>query len=291
MIILSVGFITLLERKILSLFNCRLGPLKVLIWGVVHFINDAFKIILKEWANLYIINNLMYYFVPFLMLMVSFLVWVVFPLYKFLFLIFINSVLFILLLGLKSFILLVIGWSVNSVYSSIRVIRIIIQVVSYEVRFILVILLFLMIIAEFNLIWFIFYQYYIRFIFFRVGVYLIYYLRFLCEVCRLPFDFFEGESELVSGFNIEYNSLYFMYIYMVEYIDIFFICYFVVILFFNIDVLNIIFYLFILINLFLVIWIRGTYVRFRYDKIIILMWLYFLPILINYLILVSWLYY
>jgi NADH-ubiquinone oxidoreductase chain 1 len=90
-------------------------------------------------------------------------------------------------------------------------------------------------------------------------------------VCRLPFDFFEGESELVSGFNIEYNSLYFMYIYMVEYIDIFFICYFVVILFFNIDVLNIIFYLFILINLFLVIWIRGTYVRFRYDKIIILM--------------------
>jgi len=108
-------------------------------------------------------------------------------------------------------------------------------------------------------------------------------ISLICEISRVPFDFYEGESELVSGLNIEYNSWFFIYVYMVEYLDLVFVR-FLVTYFYLGGVKWFLIRIYVLLILILILVMRGRLIRFRYDKIIILIWLYFLPSLVGLII-------
>jgi len=133
------------------------------------------------------------------------------------------------------------------------IIRFISQIISYEVRIILIILNLLFIINSFNLSDFYIYQINIKFFFFLFFLFIILLISFLAEINRSPFDFSEGESELVSGFNIEFRSISFIFIFISEYLRIIFIGILIFEIFFGLIINKIYLNFIILIFMFVVI--------------------------------------
>lgn len=162
------------------------------------------------------------------------------------------------------------GWSANSIYSIIGSIRSVAQILSYEVRFILIILILMIIRERYSFLDFYKYQIYIWYLINLYPLFLLYFIRVLAELNRRPMDFIEGESELVSGFNIEYFSGGFTLIFLSEYGMIIFFRFIRIILFTNLILYPIL--MFIIINLIrsLIIFMRGLLPRIRYDELIYL---------------------
>lgn len=177
------------------------------------------------------------------------------------------------------------GWSSNSNFSLLGRLRAVAQTISYEVCIIFFFLCYIFLIINFNLKIFFLYQEFFRLIYFNLLICFILIIIFLAETNRAPFDFAEGESELVSGFNIEYRRGGFALIFLAEYSIIIFlrIIFCFIFLFNNIFYLEIYFKIIILTYLFILI--RGSYPRFRYDKLINLTWKIYLPISLFSLIL------
>lgn len=173
---------------------------------------------------------------------------------------------------------LISGWASNRKYALIGSLRAVAQTISYEVSLALILIFYLGLrfsiclynTISINNIW----QKIIIFIPIS-GVWLI---SCIAETNRTPFDFAEGESELVSGFNIEYGSLGFALIFIAEYARIIFIRYLFVILFLRSSCHSINLYIFITILVSIWIWVRSTFPRYRYDKLINLAWKCYLPI-------------
>lgn len=176
--------------------------------------------------------------------------------------------------------LIISGWSSNSTFSIIGGIRSVAQSISYEVIFSISFLLRLFLINSLNLNFLIKLQKYVFIFILLWPIRIILIISILAEINRTPFDLSEGESELVSGFNIEYRRGTFVLIFLSEYASIIFIIYLYVILFFNNRLFRLIFYLLFIIILFLIIWIRCTLPRIRYDYLIYICWIYFLPIIL-----------
>ena len=116
---------------------------------------------------------------------------------------------------------------------------------------------------------------------------LLWFASCLAETNRTPFDFAEGESELVSGFNTEYRRGGFALIFMAGYSRILFIRALVRIFLLGGHLFSLLFYLKVMMVRFFFVWVRGTLPRFRYDKLIYLAWKRFLPVALNYVILVG----
>lgn len=183
--------------------------------------------------------------------------------------------LFFIISSLGVYIIIIIGWASNSKYAHLGAIRRVAQIISYEVSFFLIILFINLIAASYNfsqiretqhLLWI------------RTGnIILLYFwwISCLAEVNRSPFDFAEGESELVSGFNVEFIGGFFALIFLAEYTNIIILSIITVILFFYIIKSSIIILIILLI---LILWVRGSYPRFRYDFLISLRWKIILPI-------------
>nr|AYW52362.1 NADH dehydrogenase subunit 1 [Erotylinae sp. 2 ACP-2013] len=283
-VLVSVAFFTLLERKVLGYIQIRKGPNKVGIMGILQPFSDAIKLFSKEQTFPFMANKLLYYFSPILNLLLALILWVSIPMwtvffsfnYSFLFLLSISS--------LSVYSVMLAGWSSNSNYSMLGSIRAIAQTISYEVSLILLLMSFLFLILSLNLIDLMKYQEYIWFLFVMFPLCLMWMVSMLAETNRTPFDFAEGESELVSGFNVEYSSGGFAMIFLSEYSNILFMSFVSSMLFLGGDLISMFFFMKFIFLSFFWLWARGTLPRYRYDKLMYLAWKSYLPVSLNFLI-------
>nr|YP_010319222.1 NADH dehydrogenase subunit 1 [Parasesarma eumolpe]QJH91605.1 NADH dehydrogenase subunit 1 [Parasesarma eumolpe] len=283
-VLVGVAFVTLLERKILGYIQIRKGPNKVGYMGILQPFSDAVKLFTKEQVIPTVSNFLIYYMCPVFSLFISLLVWAVLP-YEVNLMSFSLSILFFLCcLSMGVYSTMVAGWSSNCKYSLLGSLRAVAQTISYEVSLALILLSFVMLIGGFNLNLFNEYQMNFWFIVIAFPLGMVWFSSCLAETNRTPFDFAEGESELVSGFNTEYGAGGFALIFMAEYASILFMSVLFVIFFLGSSPFSAVFYLKSVMVAFIFVWVRGTLPRLRYDKLMYLAWKSYLPLSINYLI-------
>nr|YP_009116320.1 NADH dehydrogenase subunit 1 [Limnephilus decipiens]BAQ19279.1 NADH dehydrogenase subunit 1 [Limnephilus decipiens] len=284
MVLVSVAFFTLLERKVLGYMQLRKGPLKVGFLGIVQPFNDAIKLFTKEFLFPYMSNYMMFYLMPMMGMFMSMWIWLLIP-YLFILFNFNLGVLFLLAcMGVSVYFMMISGWASNSNYAKLGSLRGMAQTISYEVSLAIILLSLLILIGGFNMSEFIIYQEFIWFLLFIFPLGAIMFVSMLAELNRAPFDFIEGESELVSGFNIEYGAGGFALIFLAEYSSIIFMSMLFVVMFLGGMGFSIMFYFKLMGLGFTFIWIRGLLPRYRYDKLMNLTWKFFLPISLNYLL-------
>lgn len=280
-VLLGVAFFTLMERKILGYIHFRKGPTKVYYFGLLQPISDALKLFSKEFFKGYKISY--YYFVagPCLGLFLICALWSVYGGYFGVFGRTFSVLYMFRILSLGIYFLLFCGWGSNSKYSLLGGYRSVSQTVSYEVSLIFYVLTFIFVLSSYDFSFFYMFQVSYWFFFFRALFFFGWIFIGVSECNRTPFDFSEGESELVSGFNVEYGGGLFSLIFICEYGIIIFICFLTISFFFGFDIylLKFIFFCFFF------VWIRCCFPRYRYDFLINSAWKIVLPFSLCVLIL------
>nr|YP_009695386.1 NADH dehydrogenase subunit 1 [Curtos bilineatus]QEJ81616.1 NADH dehydrogenase subunit 1 [Curtos bilineatus] len=282
-ILIGVAFLTLLERKILGYIQIRKGPNKVGLMGLIQPFSDAIKLFCKEQINPMMSNYFSYYFSPVLNLFLSLFLWVCLPFFSSFFHFSLGFLFFLCCSSLSVYMIMIAGWSSNSYYSLLGGLRCVAQTISYEVSLSIILLSFLFLILSLSIFDLVIYQNYIWFFFMSFPLSMVWFSSSLAETNRTPFDFAEGESELVSGFNVEYGGGGFALIFMAEYSSILFMSMLYIFLFFGGFFISLFFFIMVTFITFLFIWVRGTLPRFRYDKLMYLAWKSFLPVSLNYM--------
>nr|QDI93854.1 NADH dehydrogenase subunit 1 [Tuxedo elongatus] len=290
-VLVAVAFVTLLERSVLGYIQLRSGPNKVGFMGLLQPFSDGLKLFFKEQSFLLKSNSLIYFYTPIFMLMLSFILWVLFPYFINIFSFDYGLLFFLCCAGLGVYGIMLCGWSSNSNYALLGCIRAVAQTISYEVSMALIIICMMIYVFSYNFVDFMYYQSNIWFIFISMPLFFCWLSSCFAETNRSPFDFAEGESELVSGFNVEYSSGGFAYIFLAEYSNIIFMSLITCIIFLGCDLYSFAFYLKWVFIVFCFIWVRGTLPRFRYDKLMYLAWKMFLPLSLNYLVFLVGLYF
>ena len=273
--LVRVAFVTLLERKVLGLSQYRKGPNKVSLAGILQPIADAVKLFVKEITILKEGNYLLFFVSPSIGFIL--ILWIIINLPNGHHLR-ITQVLIIILaaISLNIYPLFLRGWRSNSKYALLGSIRGVAQTISYEIA--LALALFIMIFVrntQLNLS--LATNHASRNILLFTPVLVLLFICCIAETNRTPFDFSEGERELVSGFNTEYGGGTFALIFMAEYGIIVFFSLFLSFLVFPAEFLDLRFLLAYLTLLFLWIWLRTTFPRYRYDKLLNLAWKRILP--------------
>nr|YP_009433044.1 NADH dehydrogenase subunit 1 [Culex usquatus]YP_009433057.1 NADH dehydrogenase subunit 1 [Culex coronator]YP_009433070.1 NADH dehydrogenase subunit 1 [Culex usquatissimus]YP_009433083.1 NADH dehydrogenase subunit 1 [Culex camposi]YP_009487666.1 NADH dehydrogenase subunit 1 [Culex surinamensis]ATD12057.1 NADH dehydrogenase subunit 1 [Culex usquatus]ATD12070.1 NADH dehydrogenase subunit 1 [Culex coronator]ATD12083.1 NADH dehydrogenase subunit 1 [Culex usquatissimus]ATD12096.1 NADH dehydrog len=282
-VMVGVAFLTLLERKVLGYIQIRKGPNKVGFMGLLQPFSDAVKLFTKEQTYPLLSNYIFYYFSPIFSLFLSLLIWMCIPYLIKLYSFNLGVLFFLCITSLGVYTVMVAGWSSNSNYALLGGLRAVAQTISYEVSLALILLSFIFLIGDYNFLNFYLFQKYTWFILFCFPLGLVWFASCLAETNRTPFDFAEGESELVSGFNVEYSSGGFALIFLAEYSSILFMSMLFSVMFLGSDIYSLLFFFKLTMISFLFIWVRGTLPRFRYDKLMYLAWKSFLPMSLNYL--------
>nr|VFU96087.1 NADH dehydrogenase subunit 1 [Proasellus coiffaiti] len=282
-VLLSVAFLTLFEQKILSYAQSRKGPVKVGYKGLLQPFSDALKLFSKEVTLPYLTNHYIYFLSPIMSLGVVLIIWLLYPS-----LVGVNeislSIIFMMsCLSVGVYALLGAGWSSNSKFALLGGLRAVAQTISYEVSFSFILLSFIVLAASFEA------DTFMNFSYSWLGLLApslasVWFISSLAETSRTPFDFSEGESEIVSGFNTEYSSGPFALFFLAEYGMILFMSMIFSFVFLGGLDLTVGFYIKVCFMLMLFIWVRATLPRLRYDKLMDLSWIVFLPISISYLI-------
>lgn len=283
MLFVRVAYLTLLERKTLGYVQDRKGPNKVGIVGILQPIREAVKLFSKELIFILKSRKLLFYLIPILRIVLLLMIWLTYPVFTNIYFINFSILFIILILRLNRYVIIIIGWSSRSLYSIIGAVRLIAQRLSYEVRFIIILLVQIILIERYSLRDLLKWQIYLGFGWVMYPLIVIFFIRILAELNRSPMDFIEGESELVSGFNVEYFSGVFAIIFLAEYGIIIFMSLIMILIYIGRNNLIIIF---IMVNLIIrcIIFIRGILPRMRYDELIYLCWKIILPLILNYLV-------
>nr|URX54148.1 NADH dehydrogenase subunit 1 [Glyptotermes sp. 15 AB-2022a]URX54161.1 NADH dehydrogenase subunit 1 [Glyptotermes sp. 15 AB-2022a]URX54200.1 NADH dehydrogenase subunit 1 [Glyptotermes sp. 15 AB-2022a] len=283
-VLVGVAFMVLLERKVLGYVHIRKGPNKVGFVGLFQPFSDAISLFTSEQYFPLVSNYLSYYFSPIFGLFLSLLIWVLIPYFSGLISFELGLLFFLCCTSLGVYTVMVAGWSSNSNYSLLGGLRSVAQTISYEVSLALILLSFVFLVCGYDLGSFYYFQHYLWLIFFTFPLSFVWFISCLAETNRTPFDFAEGESELVSGFNIEYGAGGFALIFLAEYASILFMSLLFCVIFLGCDLDSLLFYISLSFISYLFIWVRGTLPRFRYDKLMYLAWSSFLPLSLNYLL-------
>nr|WKL05406.1 NADH dehydrogenase subunit 1 [Coelonotus leiaspis] len=284
-VLLAVAFLTLIERKVLGYMQHRKGPNIVGPFGLLQPIADGVKLFIKEPVRPSASSPLLFIFAPILALTLALTIWAPVPMpYP---ITNINlSILFILAISsLTVYSILGSGWASNSKYALIGALRAVAQMISYEVSLGLILLAIIIFSGGFTLQSFNNTQESIWLLVPAWPLAAMWYISTLAETNRAPFDLTEGESELVSGFNVEYAGGPFALFFLAEYANILVMNTLSATLFLGanhmphfpeLTTTNLMMKAALLSTLFL--WVRASYPRFRYDQLMHLIWKNFLPI-------------
>ncbi|YP_006341032.1 NADH dehydrogenase subunit 1 (mitochondrion) [Ciona intestinalis B CG-2006] len=281
-LLLMVAFLVLLERKVLGLVQFRKGPNIVGIYGIVQTIVDGVKLILKNLMVLMNVRKFFFLLAPILSFILSLINWFFIPTPFIL----VNSEFGILITLVISSLLvystLWAGWGSNNIYSLIGGIRGVAQMISYEVVLGFFILMMLLFLNSFN--WDIFVYYQKSSLFY--GGFFLFLLSWisimLAELNRAPFDLIEGESELVSGFNVEYGGFIFALMFLGEYMNIWFMSWITILIFLGGNMSLVVLSFGVVL---LILYIRSLLPRFKFTDLIVITWKIYLPLVLVYLIL------
>nr|QXX99475.1 NADH dehydrogenase subunit 1 [Laevapex fuscus] len=272
-VLLAVAFYTLFERKILGYSQIRKGPKSVGMMGIFQPFADAVKLFVNEKIIPTFSNQILFWFAPFLGFLLSLFMWILYPSNFSVKFINFGLLVFFCVSALNVYSTLFSGWSSNSKYAFLGAVRASAQTISYEVMLLLIILFPVLLFLEMNM--------ELAMFSFPIMILVlpsvfIWFSAALAETNRAPFDFAEGESELVSGFNIEYGGGLFALLFLAEYANILFMSMISMVWFFvssNFFMLSFGILFFSL--LFLLC--RTSYPRHRYDFLMMLCWKSFLP--------------
>lgn len=263
----------------------RKGPNKVGFSGLLQPFADAVKLFTKEQTFPYLSNFNIYYISPVMNLFISLFLWISIPFLSVILNFNFSLLFFLRVSSLGVYSIIMSGWSSNSRYSLLGGLRSVAQTISYEVSLALILISFIYLTLSFRMIDYKESQFYIWYFFLSLPLCFMFVISCLAETNRTPFDFAEGESELVSGFNVEYRRGRFAIIFLAEYSRILFMSILCVMIFLGGDINSFFFFVKLVFLSFFWIWVRGTLPRFRYDKLIYLAWKRFLPCSLNYLFL------
>nr|AGS07271.1 NADH dehydrogenase subunit 1 [Rhinolophus mehelyi]AGS07272.1 NADH dehydrogenase subunit 1 [Rhinolophus mehelyi] len=284
-ILLAVAFLTLIERKVLGYMQFRKGPNVVGPYGLLQPIADAVKLFTKEPLRPLTSSVSMFIIAPVLALTLALTMWTPLPMPHPLINLNLGVLFMLAMSSLAVYSILWSGWASNSKYALIGALRAVAQTISYEVTLAIILLSVLLLSGSFSLSTLITTQEHMWLIFPSWPLAMMWFISTLAETNRAPFDLTEGESELVSGFNVEYAGGPFALFFLAEYANIIMMNIFTTTLFLgayhNPIMPELYTTNFVLKSLLLTIsflWVRASYPRFRYDQLMHLLWKNFLPL-------------
>jgi NADH-quinone oxidoreductase subunit H len=305
----AVAYLTFAERKVIGYMQARVGPNRVGFWGLGQPLADVLKLMMKEIILPTRSNRYLFILAPILTIAPSLCAWAVIPFGEHMAIADVNAGLLFLfsMTSLGVYGVLVAGWASNSKYAFFGALRASAQTISYEIAMGFALVGVLMAAGTMNLRELVMHQsgsilhwYWLP----LFPLFVVYWISALAETNRAPFDMAEGESEIVAGFHVEYSGMAFAVFFLAEYANMILISFIVSLLFLGgwlspfegIPVLqNLfawvpgIFWLFLksAFFLFLYLWIRATFPRYRYDQVMYLGWKILIPVTLIWIVVVG----
>ncbi len=300
-LLLSVAYLTLAERKVIGYMQVRLGPNRVGPKGLLQPIADAVKLMMKEIIVPSGANKFLFVLAPILSIAPALAAWAVVPFSPDLVLANVDAgLLYIMAItSMGVYGVIIAGWAANSKYSFLGCLRSAAQIVSYEIAMGFALVGVLMCANSLNLVDIVngqkgsFWNWYFIPLF---PMFVVYIISGVAETNRAPFDVAEGESEIVAGFHVEYSGMTFAVFFLAEYANMILIASMTTLMFlggwnpildfapFNLIPAFVWFCLKVAFVLFLFLWFRATFPRYRYDQIMRLGWKVFIPITLVWVI-------
>lgn len=300
-LLLGIAFLTLAERKVMASMQRRKGPNVVGIFGLFQPIADGLKLLVKEPVLPSSANLVIFLFAPVLTFLLSQVAWAVIPFGEGLVVSDLNVGLLYLfaISSLGVYGIITAGWSSNSKYAFLGSLRSAAQMVSYEVSIGLILITVLLCVGSLNLTEIVLAQQKVWFCVPLFPVLILFFISCLAETNRAPFDLPEAEAELVAGYNVEYSSMGFALFFLGEYANMIVMSSLCALFFLGGWLPPLDLYIFhwipgvfwfglkIVFFLFLFVWVRAAFPRYRYDQLMRLGWKVFLPLSLAWVILVS----
>jgi len=300
-LLISIAFVTLVERKVMGSIHRRQGPNIVGIFGLLQPFADGLKLLLKQTIIPSSVNVVLFILAPMITFILSLITWAIIPFDKGIVLADINvGMLYLFAISsLGVYGIIIAGWASNSKYPFLGALRSAAQMVSYEISIGLILLTILMCVGSLNLTDIVLAQTKTWFIVPLFPSFIMFFVSALAETNRAPFDLPEAEAELVSGYNVEYSAMTFALFFLGEYGHIILMSSMTALLFlggwlplFDVPVLNWIpgslwFGLKTTLIVFVFIWVRASFPRYRYDQLMRLGWKIFLPLSLGWFFVVG----